>query len=353
MTDIPALTHPANQILEDTPRRVFGVRIAHRALRILRQAALGVACLTLCAFFILYGPSSLDIITQFHTLALAGLGLSMAYLTLRGLALRSAASATGVPLSVVQGLRLFCEGVCVELTCWPGKLAADAHRIHVLGSSPLRQRITALVIFRASSIFSSMLLLLLAIGLGTLGGAFDARAAAGLALAWALGAFLLSRRQSSLHPFVELPALTCVITSMLAHTCDALLFAMLAANVAHAPPLDAAAWFVILGALAASSMVPLGIGVLDTACVMVLVSQFGAQQPAAIAVLLAYRFLGPALTILAGFISLLARESMRPVPDVAHAAQINAEASPVNTPMLFPCKGTPPFLPPRDIARSH
>jgi hypothetical protein len=257
----------------------------------------------------------------------AVLGTSMAcgFVIGRGCLLSRAARLAGVSITSSEGCRLFCEGVAVELVAWPGKAWADLYRAASLPSCTRWQRGKTLVVFRAGTLAGSLVMIVVTLGFW----APERRWPQILAVlaAAALGGWVLRRRLQR-HQLSG-PVLGLLGPGVLAAGCDLAGISLTAWMLAGVNPLHFAGWFVLAGALAALSNLPLGLGVLDLGCWHVLTHQFGVEASTAAGIIALYRLTGPIPTLLLGALGLLARAT--PWRQIVHAADPAALRSPVDS----------------------
>jgi hypothetical protein len=224
--------------------------------------------------------------------------LSTGFIAGRGWSLHAATKLAGGSSSFTGSVRTFAEGAVVDAVTWPGKLWADAYRASKLsGSWALRLR--AIAAWRIAIAAANGLLAAAALALTVK----DAQGPAGewsITVVVAALAWLSTRRTRMTTSIAAMGAL-----SLAASLCDIAMMSILAWAVAGVNPMVMAPRFVLASMVAAGSGVPMGLGVLDGACYLMLTAELGVESTSALAVVGGYRLLGPVLTLTAGIASLL------------------------------------------------
>jgi hypothetical protein len=227
--------------------------------------------------------------------------LAGGFIAFKALALQAAASSVGVQLSLRESVRIFCGGAAIESVTWPGKLWADSHRVLSMGSAPLKCRIRAIVISRCSSTVGTVSVATLAglISLLTRGLTF-VTAGALLCAAALMGVLWQRCRRDERLGVVG----RCCVPAIVASLCDIAAVTLAVHSVANVPAHEFAPKFVMLAMCASLTMLPMGLGVLDVGCWLILTDGHGVSPAVAGAAILCYRLLGPGVTLVTGVASL-------------------------------------------------
>ncbi len=271
------------------------------------------AALGLLAFLaVRSGVSGHGVLNVLHThlsLALPAVGLGLCFIVGRSMLLAQACGDAGLKVSLGRAMRLFCEGVAIESVCWPGKAWADLHRASALGEGTMARRAAALGLFRLGGGVGGLMIAAVACAI-SLGAGLPAVIGGSAAMLCVIAAVIAKRHQTndgtpSANWSWRVSRL--IAWGALASACDMAAMTLLAAKVGHV----SVEWFVgvfaVTSVIAAVSMLPLGLGVLDLGCWHVLTTYAGLDASAATTVLLLYRLTGPIFTASIGAALLLLR----------------------------------------------
>ena len=123
--------------------------------------AVSLAGLTALLWWNAMPPSS--VLSRFTPGALAmGLLGGVGFILLKSFSLTKAASAAGVQLGPIGALRLFTQGVVIEVLTWPGKAWADAFRtmrLRKVAGISLGQAAAVTLTARAGAVAASAMLI--------------------------------------------------------------------------------------------------------------------------------------------------------------------------------------------------
>ena len=205
---------------------------------------------------------------------------------------------------------MFCEGVAIESICWPGKAWADLHRASALSEGTMARRAAALGLFRLGGGVGGLLIAAVACAV-SLGAGWLPVIVGGAATLCMIAAVVAKKHRTS-DGTTSTKNWSWRVTRLiawgaLASACDMAAMTLLAAKVGQV----SVTWFVgvyaVTSVVAALSMLPLGLGVLDLGCWHVLTTYAGLDPAAATTVLLLYRLTGPLFTASIGAALLLLR----------------------------------------------
>jgi uncharacterized membrane protein YbhN (UPF0104 family) len=255
------------------------------------------------------GQAVMDVLCRHIALVIPAVGLGMCFIVGRSMLLAQACSDAGVKVTLGSAVRLFCEGVAIESVCWPGKAWADLHRASALGEGTMARRAAALGLFRLGGGTGGLIVAATACAV-SLGAGLLPMFVSGGALLIVTMALVASKHriaQDAKHTNWSWRVSRLIAWGALASACDMAAMTLLAAKVGHVSVTWFVGVFAVTSVVAAVSMLPLGLGVLDLGLWHVLTAYAGLDPAAAATVLLLYRLTGPLLTASIGAAALLMR----------------------------------------------
>jgi hypothetical protein len=255
------------------------------------------------------GHAVLDVLHKHMSLAIPAMGLGLCFIVGRSMLLARACGDAGLKVSLGRAMRLFCEGVAIESVCWPGKAWADVHRASALGEGTMARRAAALGLFRLGGGVGGLMIAAVACAI-SLGAGWPAVLVGAVAMLCVIAAVIAKRNRTTdgpANPNWSWRVSRLIAWGALASACDMAAITLLAAKVGHVNVQWFVGVFAVTSVIAAASMLPLGLGVLDLGCWHVLTTYAGLDASAATTVLLLYRLTGPLLTASIGAVLLLLR----------------------------------------------
>lgn len=228
--------------------------------------------------------------------------LAIGFMVFKSLSLQMAAFSAGVPLSLLGCFRIFTAGAAIESVTWPGKLWADSHRVLSMGAAPMKSRVRAVVTWRGVSAVGTVCVATLAGLISMANRGLTPTGGGALLFAAAMGVLLWKRcRRDEWLAMVG----RCSGPAIAASLCDVGAMTLAVHSVTGVPAHEFAPKFVMLSMCAGLTMLPMGVGVLDVGCWLILTDGYGISPAVAGAAILCYRALGPGVTLTSGVVSLL------------------------------------------------
>jgi prepilin-type N-terminal cleavage/methylation domain-containing protein len=247
---------------------------------------------------------------------------SLAFMLLRTLALATCLNLVhpGHGISRWSVGKLFCAGVAIEAISWPGKLWADAFRIQRLRGAghaiSWAQAATTLALWRITSILGTVAMLMI-VTLQLTSGSWTVLLQAGvLLIVIAAGLLVRIHTHAQSARSVGTIAGACLM-AMLASLCDLACLVVIASALTSLTPWQAATAHAIAMPAGSLSPLPLGLGAYEAA----FIAASGLTVSGGLPMLLAYRLLGPGLTLVIGAACLAIN-----LPKLAHKVPTTAQS---------------------------
>lgn len=228
------------------------------------------------------------------------------YLLCKGWALRRAAHYAGIPITLIRGIRVFCESSVVGLIT--AKIASDIYKYSRIATAPRSARIKAVLLYRVAAILAVLILSAIVSVLWAESTTIQSR------LIWlvpvvVIGGLVLGYRSRVSNWLREhgrylLGVMPFSMAALAAKICG---LAVLLGVSLQGQLIEVAAVFLVIGSLASMAQVPSGLGVLDVGYTVYLTEFAGISGAETALILIALRLLGPLYVAALGALSFALR----------------------------------------------